>query len=386
MAYEINIGNDEWATSKGGQIGTITDTDTGVKEPFSLNNGRLSGRTSINRDGLLYNVDSFEPAITKVGNDMVFSLEPQGENLFKNSGFAGELTPPQDWAGSLVGKTVVDSIYGSLVKAIEFDSSAGQNYIQQEVSLLSGSKYCLSVKIERFEGVTNIQNIMNIYGLTGTETYFEDNIEIPFSKEIENGKVYKLIADVTSDSLSAMVRIGSGTTSSAPAKVVFSSPQIELGENITSFILSPIGATATRSEDTGNISTDLSKWIDSSGFSAEIDLRYLNNTTINSGDLNITDGTNTNRVTILRTSTAGVLGFRVTKAGTNIAYYEYTYTDLTSLTKLRITTGDNVSDGGAYVDDVRVADWSSIDTSFASGTIKNVILNAKGEVRQIKLS
>ena len=292
---KIEIGNDKWATYQGGLAGQIIKDD-GTVELFNLANGRASEDTAISRDGTIRTIKPFEPNVSLVDGTMALSLGSQGETLLSNSGFSGETTPPQNWGGSSLGKTVVDSIYGNLVKAIEFDTSASQNYIQQSVSLLSGSKYCLSVKIESFDGVTNIQNIMNIYGLTGTKTYFEDGVEIPFSKAIESGKTYKLIALATSDSLAATVRIGSGTTSTAPAKVVLSLPQIELGENITSFILSPIGATATRLADTGVVSPDLSDEINSEDFTIELKVKL--DTQDGARRFYIGDGTTVNRTMI----------------------------------------------------------------------------------------
>lgn len=388
----ITIDANQTAIAESGFIGVIetkeTEESTPVYNGFRMNWQRDSEKT-YQKDGILKTAGINYPTVQEINGVKSINTEPQAENLFKNSGFAGELTPPQDWAGSLVGKKVVDSIYGDLVKAIEFDVSAGQNYIQQEVSLLAGSKYCLSVKIESFDGVTNIQNIMNIYGLTGTETYFEDNIEIPFSKAIESGKMYKLVADVTSDSLSAMVRLGSGTTSSAPAKVVFSSPQIKLGENITSFILSPIGSTATRLADTGIKSDDLSRWIKRGDFSIEIDVKRPFYFDLDSR-ITLSDNTSNNRVSFRFWQRAGVYRFNPLITSNNVAVTnsntEFTFNE--DRNKLRIDyTDTNVK---VYMNNSELADINHNNTM---QTLKTISLSTSsgtqvyiGDLFEIKIT
>ena len=74
MGYKLELNPEAFArTQQGGCVMTATDTDTGIIEPLILKEGRASARTAINRDGLLYDVLPYEPAMSLKDCVMVLS-------------------------------------------------------------------------------------------------------------------------------------------------------------------------------------------------------------------------------------------------------------------------------------------------------------------------
>ena len=140
MANEIQWGGGNFATNQGGSIGTIKDTITGVVEPWNMGCGRDSGKTGTKLDSqgnkVVYDVRTFEPALTRVGSDYAFNNEPQAENTivwsedFSNSSWTK--------TGVSASKNVIISPDGNATgNEITEDNSNGAHGIN--TGFLSGS-------------------------------------------------------------------------------------------------------------------------------------------------------------------------------------------------------------------------------------------------------
>lgn len=158
--------------------------------------------------------------------------------------------------------------------------------------------------------------------------------------------------------------------------------QVEKSSVSTSF------TPTTRQADTGIQSlVDLSEQINSEALTFEIGKAFLNNSFRTGDTNNVSDNTTSNKVEVYKsTTTDNEVSFNVVRGGVSVASYQYNYADMTVNTIFKIVTGNNVSDGGAYVDNVRIADWSGLDTSFSSGTLNTIQLENTGLTDFIKVT
>ena len=263
MSNIIELNPQDFArTQQGSCLMTNTNTDTGIKEPIALFEGRASGRTAVNRDGLIYDVLPYEPAFTLVDSQMVLSEEPFGETLVPNSGWLGS-EKPTDWNTGFNGGTISikSSTNGNLISARRFQASANRQNLYVDIDFISGTTYFLSVLLENANTPIQIQEMVYINS-TGIRTYFEDGTEVDGTTLVSEGKSYGTKFEATATATN-QVRIGCGTIGNVTGDITVSAPQLEIESKRTSFILSPVGATATRLGATGVETPDISKYLNS---------------------------------------------------------------------------------------------------------------------------
>ena len=148
MGYKLELNPEAFArTQQGGCVMTSKDTDTNIIEPFILKDGRASGRTAINRDGLLYDVLPYEPAMSLKDGVMVLSEEPLDEELygftedFSAWNSSGSLTYVANTNNGLLGEQTADSLYEV--------ASTSIHRISKGISVPLGEKRTVSVFIKK---------------------------------------------------------------------------------------------------------------------------------------------------------------------------------------------------------------------------------------------
>ena len=267
MGYKLELNPEAFArTQQGGCVMTATDTDTNIIEPLILKEGRAGGRTAINRDGLLYDVLPYEPAMSLKDGVMVLSEEPLGETLIPNSGWLGGSFPATGWASSGASALPYQSNKYSSVFKYNF---INRSYMSYPVSVVSGNKYTFSCYVEDVVITDQIANVLRAMH-SGVKTYYKNGLEVVLTDNVEAGNFYSIVLD-SDTTQTENFRCGLGVTDSGTtSNVSVDMPQVEEGGKRTSFILSPIGVTETRLGATGVQTPVFGKWFNSQGFSIEI--------------------------------------------------------------------------------------------------------------------
>jgi len=85
MAKIFKWNPNQTATGQGVSVSSIVDTETGIVEGVGMGCGRVSSKTAVNRDNVLYSTLSGEPAMTLKDGVLVASLESESENLITYS-------------------------------------------------------------------------------------------------------------------------------------------------------------------------------------------------------------------------------------------------------------------------------------------------------------
>jgi hypothetical protein len=179
-------------------------------------------------------------------------LEPQRTNLAQNSGFVGTGSAPTNWAqpGGTGTSSLTSSTLGVGVQACSQSATAQRPFLQQDFAVSANTTYTFSMYVESISGTINYNNIMFITNPPSgaTTSYFLNDVAINEVTQATTGRLsIRLVVGATTGTIS--MRCGLGVGSSATGSILFSRPQFEQGAYATTFILSPVGATATRVAD-----------------------------------------------------------------------------------------------------------------------------------------
>jgi len=205
--------------------------------------------------------------------------EPASTNLLHNSGWAGGGALPTDWtyAHSDGTSTPVTSTRGTVINAYRFQVSTGRHYFFRNTTSVSGTTYTLSIYVESVTGSSQFNSILYRIGGGGTNIFKKDGVVVSQTEAVVAGSFYSIT--FTSNTVQDIeFRVGLGVIGSVTGDVTLSQPQLEGDVGFlhrTSFILSPVGATQSRSRDWGVISGDLSSYINSSEGVLEIRAKAL---------------------------------------------------------------------------------------------------------------
>lgn len=307
MGYTIEFGNGIFPTSQGSMAGTITDNDTGKVFNTALFCGRNSEKTGGTREGLLYTAKVFEPAINYIDGVAGLVTEPQRENL---SEYANRFTSWSD-SGRLI-VTESDSQYeGNTVFRVDDALTTGSHRLfdnQSATQINSGDKFVATTKAkkgERFIFSVVLRN--SAESVVTNEVVFDlDSLTVTGAGYIEedNDGYYKCVSNLTATTTDTgyswvYVRDSNGDSSYTGVSGYgfwLKTFQLEKGDMPTSLIITN-GSTQTRLADTGFKTIDVSKWINESSFSLEVDLKRAFYTGIDSR-LTLSDETTNNRVSL----------------------------------------------------------------------------------------
>ena len=245
-------------------------------------------------------------------------LEPQRTNLFVNSGWTGGGATPTGWNSFITGTTTaVTSIKNNSVTAYRFSGTSQRAFFIAGISVTSGVTYSMSVYVESVTTTGEVGFMLSFVNLAGTATYFKNGVSITGTTTIEAGYTYTMLF-VPSATGFADLRIGMGAQGNATANYVLSMPQFEQGAYATTFILSPVGATATRVADSfsrNNIYTN--GLITSSGGTWFVELRnnisYVRDTSGNTLFVGDNSNGNNNALTIRNDSPSTSIRFNIVK-------------------------------------------------------------------------
>lgn len=219
---------------------------------FDVTRATTAYRT--NASGVLESVASGVPRLDypAAGGCPALLVEPAATNLFQNSGWAGGGVPPSGWAQPFSTGTAsaATSTLNPSASAYLFTTAGTRMVFSQNISQTSGTVYTLSVYVEQvISGSLTVGNLIGYnFSVAGIATYLEDGVVVADSTAVQSGKRYSLRLAAPSTA-SVQSRVGNGIGAVATASVRLSMPQIEIGSVATSFILSPIGSTATRNAD-----------------------------------------------------------------------------------------------------------------------------------------
>jgi hypothetical protein len=175
-------------------------------------------------------------------------LEPQRTNLFVNSGWTGGGATPTGWTSFISGSTTaLASIKNLSVTAYRFSGTSQRTFFVNSISVTSGTTYTISFYVESVTTAAEIQQCVS-FGSSTSSTYYKNGVAITSLTLVEAGNLYS-VTWVAGTTTTADMRIGIGTQSNVTANIVISMPQMEQGAYPTTFILSPVGASATRIAD-----------------------------------------------------------------------------------------------------------------------------------------
>ncbi|MFC2110498.1 hypothetical protein ACFLSU_08020 [Bacteroidota bacterium] len=382
MGYTIKLEPEVFAPStQGGTILLVEDNQTGVIEKVALFNGRASGRTAIDRRGYVYEVLPYEPAFSLNDNgEMVLSEEPLGENLIPWSEDMNMWTLNAAPL-SVVSEDIDSPIFGVKADTLETDgASAGKSYLVQNVSPthVSVSGYLkhvsgyntLRISVNNMVGGPfvdiNIESGIVVAGAFSSQTTIEDVGNGWFRIKIEN-----LERESIGNSRVIIYNISNSTGVIKWGQFGF---QMEEGSRATSYIRTLNGSTGVRLGATGVKTPDISKYINSNKGEFEITTAFLEE--LGTGlteTFSLSDDTESNKLEFYKSYVINNhITFRIFKDGSSlVAWGSSSAVDsIKNKHTYKIIYGNKVPDGGAYVDGVRVADWSGVDTSFIVNTLK----------------
>lgn len=318
MSYEIELNPQNFArTQQGGCVMTVKDTDTNILEPIILTDGRASGRTAVGRDGLIYDVLPYEPAMSLVNGTMALSLEPLGETLFTYTNFSDVTESSFKYRGDsglFIGKNNLNFI----------SDGSNREVLEKTIAADAQSTYYYSVFFEESSNNINLNQMITplstpsgstiSYSIDGGNTFGNIGNDIP-SIDANTRVVAKVVTSTTSGNI--VFRLGVGCTSQTIASSIsVSSPQIEK-DNLTSFIVNETGGTGARLGATGAQTPDMSKWINSESFTFDLDVSALED---GGSDRRITlyGDTLDDRASIMYNATAGVFYAIVKASGVSL--------------------------------------------------------------------
>ena len=338
MGYKLELNPEAFArTQQGGCVMTAKDTDTNIIEPLILKEGRAGVRTAINRDGLLYDVLPYEPAMSLKNGVMGLSEEPLGENYVKWSNDLDSWTKGSTGTGS---NPAITQGYSDSIRL-------GYTADRVQMSLNGGTTMSDSSKITADSGgtfLTSCSNSMYVKSTDGSEQTFFVRSGSDIGTRTVSGSDWIFI-DFKSTSSSNYFEFGirgssfGGSLNSDSIDLIVCEAQREEGVVATSRILTN-GATGVRLGATGVNTPDISKWVDSKAFSFEVVISALANDGTNR-EISLSDGTNNNTIAIRYTSVSNQIQVVWNRIGYSDISMQYVLTNATEFNKVRATVTGN---------------------------------------------
>jgi len=275
MATILELNPQDFARSQQGScIMTATDTTTGIKEPFALFDGRASGRTAVGRDGLIYDVEPYEPAFTLVDGQMVLSEEPLGENF---ATYSNSLTNWNNQGNSIIENGVAPNG----LKCFDVTMSGSNTAINNSTSLTSGSVVSWFAFVKGNAGETIAVGLYSNNGIV--HTFREKKKKI----EVNNYTLTQAVSQFQFNTFE-------GVTA---REFKVANIQVEASSVATSYIPTD-GGTETRLAATGVKTPDISKWINSEDIVFRVKAAAITNGGGNRR-ISLNDSTTSNRIGII---------------------------------------------------------------------------------------
>jgi hypothetical protein len=297
---------------------------------------RSSTATRVNQNGLIETMAANVPRIDWTYGFPVMLSETTATNLIPNSVLANSGGIPTGWSNNISTGTGGTATITPSGNSNVFVSGAGVTkytfsvsgtvgtinaLINRSVTVVSGSSYVISVRVESYSGNIRYNDIIYTIGQSSF-AYFMNGVSVGLGNGLIN-QTGLLECRIITNSTTANIIYGLGMYGSinagagGTASIVLSAPQFEAGTYATSSILTPVGSTVTRTADSSN-TTGLSSLIGQSEGTiyAEILITQITNDYLICA-LSLSGNSVTNSV-LLSVNGAGRLVAQLYAAGVNV--------------------------------------------------------------------
>ena len=153
MANTLNLGNGDWATKENSLLGY--NSENGNYKPLPFDFTRASSATVVNKSGLIETAANGVPRIDFLGNTSgALLLEPQRSNLINySSDFSNAV-----WAknGALIATANASTSPSGETDSTLLYNTGNENRISQNISVVSGNSYTMSVYLRNNGGNNTI--------------------------------------------------------------------------------------------------------------------------------------------------------------------------------------------------------------------------------------
>lgn len=283
------------ARVKGKSLASYQD-DNGYYEGVEVNNLRAGLATEVDKD------NTYQEA----GTDVLrfdYSDNPNGDiltedtetNVLFNSGWVNNGGLPSNWSQPNTGTaTPVNSKYGNKINAYRFVASNERPFLSRSFSVTNGATYTLSVEVEEVNDNLLVRQLLNsLQGIN--KVFYKNGVQITETTPVDEPAIYSMVYETNASFIAAT--FGGGCLSNDTSDIVISQPSYILGNKPVreSFIITPVGNSATRASDTGITTGDISHLINSEEGVLEFDIAALaQDQSLRS--LSISDETTNNRI------------------------------------------------------------------------------------------
>jgi hypothetical protein len=246
---------------------------------FDITYSRASTATRVNQNNLIETVAVNVPRIDWTYGFPIMLSEPAATNLIPNSVLSNSGGIPTGWSNNIstgTGGTATitpsgnSSVFVSTEGVTKYTFSVSGTVgtinalINKSVTIVSGSSYVISVRVESYSGNIRYNDIIYTTAQSAA-TYYMNGVSVGAGAGLIN-QTGLLECRITTNATTANIIYGLGMYGSinagagGTASIVLSAPQFEAGTYATSSILTPVGSTVTRAADSSN-TTGLSSLI-----------------------------------------------------------------------------------------------------------------------------
>jgi len=357
---------------------------------------RASTATRVNESGLIESVAANVPRLdNSQGGCSSLLLEPQRTNLLPHSrGFNSWLIPPSVTTNSTTSKygDSVFSYYGATTKT-NINIASNVDYTFSVLAKKSNWDFIV-IRTSDYDATANARTWFNL--TTGT-VGSTNPIGYHYNTKIEDwgdgwylcSFSFKTVTDlIGSYSISGAATDGSITVGTTNIEDIFyDAAQVEQGSYATSRI-NTSGTAVTRVADTSN-TTGLSSVINSVEGVAYFKLKAINNPTLTTLLITISDGSNNNNLTISYNAT-GRLDVNLRVAGAFQFICNYTGITSTNWNKIAVKYKENdfalwVNGVEVFTDAIGSCPSASTFTDLAFGAASTGVTPFLGQVQELML-
>jgi len=248
--------------------------------------------------------------------------ETAATNLLQNSGCIGGGAAPTNWTGATGISAPATSTYNPYCVAYSQTAAASRPYIvSNSVSVSANTVYIAQMYVESISASVIASQCISFSGNPAGST-----ISFPICEAnpsggvngIVNSGILSVVLTVGATAGTASVRMGLGVAASMTGTIRFSSTQLETGTYPSTWILTPIGGTATRAADVLSVPLANVAGFNAAGYTMFYDGRQIVQLSTDRRSIAITDGTTSNRAFIALT-TANAYQTLVTSGGSDQA-------------------------------------------------------------------
>jgi hypothetical protein len=161
-------------------------------------------------------------------------------------------------------------------KSIEIDVTAGRHFLFTGVLLAASTTYTAKVNCEIISGSIRLDELLTITGAGTLAGYLVNGVTAANTDILPVGNYLLEIKRNSGAGGSSNLRVGLGCLTAVTGVARFELPQFEAGAFSSPFILTPVGASATRNASVAVINDiDESEWWNPNQW--QVDIQYITN-------------------------------------------------------------------------------------------------------------